>query len=88
MKISKEFILREIAGNYIVVPFGENAISFKAMITLNKTGAFLWRQLEEERTEEELLSTMLKEYDIDSKIAKADIQQFIEKLQTAGILKI
>lgn len=88
MKISKEFILREIAGNYIVVPFGENAISFKAMITLNKTGVFLWKQLEEERTEEELLAAILEEYDIDCKIAKADIVQFIQKLKTNGILKI
>lgn len=88
MKISKEFVLREIAENYIVVPFGENAISFKAMITLNKTGAFLWKQLEEERTEEELLANMLEEYDIESETAKADIGQFIEKLETNGILNI
>lgn len=87
MKILKEFVLREVAGNYIVVPFGENAVSFKAMITLNKTGAFLWRQLEEERTEEELLAAILEEYDIDSEIAKADIAQFVERLQAAGILK-
>ena len=87
MRISKEFVLREIAGNYIVVPFGENAVSFKAMITLNKTGAFLWRKLEEEITEEELLAAIIEEYDIDSERAKADIAQFIEKLQTANILK-
>lgn len=88
MRISKEFVLREIAGNYIVVPFGENAVSFKAMITLNKTGAFLWKKLEEERTEEELLAAILEEYDIDYETAKADITQFIERLQTAGILKV
>jgi hypothetical protein len=88
VKISKEFVLREIAGNYIVVPFGEKAVSFRAMITLNKTGAFLWKQLEEERTEEELLAAILEEYDIDSKTAKADIAKFIKKIQTAGILKI
>lgn len=88
MRISKEFVLREIAGNHIVVPFGENSVSFKAMITLNKTGAFLWKQLEEEKTEEELLAAILEEYDIDYETAKADIAQFIEKLQTASILKV
>ena len=87
MKISTEFALREVAGNYIVVPFGENVVSFNAMITLNETGAFLWKQLEEERTEQELLMAMLEEYDIDNKTAKADIAKFINKLDAAGILK-
>ena len=88
MKISKEFALREIAGNYIVVPFGENSVSFKAMITLNETGAFLWRQLEAEKTEQELLTVLLEEYDIDSETAKQDVEKFVEKLKSAGIINL
>lgn len=87
MKISKEFALREIAENYIVVPLGENAISFNAMITLNETGAFLWKQLENEKTEQQLLAAVLEEYDIDAETAKADIAKFIEKLKANSILK-
>lgn len=88
MKISKEFALREIAGNYIVVPFGDNTVNFKAMITLNETGAFLWRQLEKEKTKEELLTSMLEEYEVDSDTAKTDIIQFVERLKAANILEI
>ena len=87
MKILEEFVLREVAGNYIVVPFGENAVSFKAMITLNETGAFLWMQLEEEKTQEELLEAFLQEYEIDRQTAEADISKFIEKVESAGILE-
>lgn len=87
MKISKEFALREIAGNYIVVPFGDRAVSFKSMVTLNETGAFLWKQLEEEKTEEELIAAMLEEYDIQYETAKADIIKFLEKLKTAKVLE-
>ncbi len=87
MKISKEFALREIAGNYIVIPVGENAVDFKAMITLNETGAFLWKQLQEEKTHRELLDAMLEEYDVDKGTANTDIEKFIEKLKTAGILE-
>lgn len=87
MKISKEFVLKEIAGNYVVLPFGENAVSFKAMITLNYTAAFLWKQLEVEKNKNELLTAMLKEYDIDRKIAEQDILEFIEQLKVNGILE-
>lgn len=87
MKISKEFVLREIAGNYVVLPFGENAVSFKAMITLNYTGAFLWKQLEVEKNKDELLAAMLEEYDIDTKIAEQDMAEFIDSLKVNGILE-
>jgi hypothetical protein len=86
MKISNEFALREIAGNFIVVPVGEKAVSFKAMITLNETGSFLWRQLEEEKTEQDLLNALLEEYDIDSETANIDIHKFLAKLKAANIL--
>lgn len=88
MKISKEFAMREIAGNYIVIPVGEKSMDFNAMITLNETGAFLWKQLEEEKNEQELLNLMLEEYEIDDKTAEADLEKFVEKLDAAGILEL
>ena len=87
MKISKEFAMREVAGNYIVIPVGEKTVNFNAMITLNETGAFLWKQLEEEKNKQELLNLMLEEYEVDNKTAEADIDKFVEKLETAGILE-
>lgn len=87
MKISKEFAMREIAGNFIVIPVGEKTVNFNAMITLNETGAFLWKQLEEEKDKQELLNLMLEEYEVDNKTAEADIDKFVEKLETAGILE-
>lgn len=87
MKISNEFALREVAGNFIVVPFGKKAVSFNAMITLNESGAFLWKQLEEEKTEQELTNAMLQEYNVDYETAKADIAAFLVKLRTASIIE-
>lgn len=87
MKISKEFAMREIAGNYIVIPVGEKTVNFNAMITLNETGAFLWKQLEEEKNKQELLDLMLEEYEVDNKTAESDIEKFVEKLEAAGILE-
>ena len=42
MKIKEGFILREVAGNYIVVAVGSAVKQFNGVITLNETGAFLW----------------------------------------------
>jgi hypothetical protein len=87
MKIAEGFSLRTIAGNNVVVPVGEKNISFKGMIALNDSGAFLWKLLHSETSEEELLQAMFQKYEIDKAIAKSDIHKFIIILKDAGILE-
>ena len=45
MKIVKEYILREIAGEYILVPTGETTQEFNGMITISETAKFIWENL-------------------------------------------
>ena len=40
MKLKQGFILRQVAGENVVVPAGD-ALNLNMMITLNSTGAFL-----------------------------------------------
>ena len=55
IKIKDNFMLREVAGSYAVVPVGNASTSFKGMISLNETGAFLWRHLAKGITKEDLV---------------------------------
>ncbi|RAV20725.1 PqqD family protein [Paenibacillus contaminans] len=87
MKISQGFSLRNIAGSNIVVPVGTAGVSFKGMITLNGSGAFLWKQLETDKTEEQLLQAMQAEYEVDEQTAKTDVGQFVGTLRHAGLLE-
>ncbi len=86
MKIAEGFLLKSIAGTNIIVPTGSNTVSFGNVITLNETGVFLWKQLENDTTEENLVNSMLKEYDIDKATAKADVSDFVGRLKEAGLL--
>lgn len=86
MRIKDGFILRKVADSYIAVATGEESISFNAMVTTNETGAFLWEKLKNETTEEELLTAMLSEYDVDEQTAKADIAEFLGKLRDGKLL--
>lgn len=86
MKIKDNFLLKEIAGNYMVVPVGNELVDMNCMITLNESGAFLWKSLSEETTREEVLEAMLKEYDVDKETALSDIDEFIEGLRNMGAL--
>ena len=48
MRITKEFVLREIAGDYIIIPTGKTVFDFNGLITLNEVGVSLWKMLQNE----------------------------------------
>lgn len=87
MKISTDYVIREIAGEYIIVPTGKAAMKLNGMITVNETGVFLWKELQEGTTEEELVSAMCEEFDVDEVTARADVREFLEKLSAEEILE-
>ena len=86
MRIVDGFLLKTIADQRVVVPLGTNTVSFRLIITLNDTGAFLWEQLQSDNTEEGLVKALLSEYDVDEKTASSDVAEFIKKLTDANLL--
>ena len=86
MKINKEFILRQIAGDNIIVPTGKTVLEFNGVVSVNEVGASLWNMLQKEVTFEELAQGILNEYDVEESVAKQDIREFLDKLNENGIL--
>ncbi len=86
MKTKEGFMLRQVAGKDIVVAVGAASVDFNALISLNETGAFLWKLLEKGACYDELLSKMLIEYDIDEKTARADIDSFLMTAKKAELI--
>ena len=87
MKLKEGYVLREVAGNYIVVAVGDAVKNFNGIINLNESAAFLWKLLFEDVTEEQLVEKLLEEYEVDEQTAKKDVKAFIDKLTTAKLLK-
>lgn len=86
MKLKDGYLLRNVAGVSIVVPVAERVIEFKGMMTLNETGAFLWEQLQEEKTKEQLLAVLLEEFEVEEQMAEQDLQEFLLKLNDVNVL--
>lgn len=80
MKIKEGFIIREVGGEFIVVPIGETGKSFHGMVKLNESGAFLWRFFCAEHTQEEAVKALTEEYDVDEETAKKDVAAFVAAL--------
>lgn len=85
MKIKDGFLLRQVAGQAVVLPVGGD-LDLNMMITLNDTGAFLWEKLTEETDEAALVAALLAEYDVDEATAHRAVSAFVEKLNGHGFL--
>lgn len=81
MKIKEGFLLRNVAGNNVVVPIGQATLDFNGMMSLNDTGAFLFKKMIEGTTREKLIEDVMKEYEIDESLAQKDVDDFIKKVE-------
>lgn len=81
MKIKEGFMLRQVAESWVVVPMGNEELDFNGMITLNETGAFLWKQLGKDCTREELIKALMEEYEVTEERASAGVDKFLELIE-------
>lgn len=51
-----------------------------SVFTLNETGAFIWEQIDGQRTVEMIINALTKEYDIDNETAKNDVFSLIDNM--------
>ena len=86
MKIKDGFILRTVAGTNLVVAVGERSREFNKMMKLNNTAAFLWQQMTEECTEEQLTAALVREYEVTPEVAAWDVSGFVASLREASVL--
>ena len=86
MKIKEGFLLREVAGQTVVLPVGGD-LDLNMMITLNGTGAFLWERLLSETDEAGLVDALLQEYDVDEVTARNSVAAFVKKLNDNGFVE-
>ena len=86
MKIKKELVKRDIAGDTILVPVGKTVYDSNGLFILNELGSFLWDRLEKAEDEDELLHAVLDEYEVTEETARKDLRTFLDKLREMGIL--
>lgn len=86
MKLKDGFLLRQVAGQTVVLPVSGD-LDLNMMITLNDTGAFLWERLQNEIDEVALAAALLEEYDVDEATAKNSVAAFVKKLHDNGFLE-
>lgn len=86
MTIKKELIKRDIAGEVFLVPVGQSMYDSNGLFILSELGAFLWDLLPQAEDVDTLVHAVLREYEVDGATARADIVEFLKKLEAMGIV--
>ena len=87
MKLKKNFVLRDVADVWAVLPTAADTLNFDGMLTLNDSGAMLWKQLEQGADQDALVKALLEAYEVSREQASADVETFMATLAEAGCLE-
>ncbi len=86
MKVRDQFVLRTIAGEPLLIPVGEAAITTKGLIALSESGALLYERLKDGCTQEVLVNALLEEYDVSRQDAVRDVENFLNQMRELNML--
>lgn len=87
MKIKGDFIRREVAGEILLVPVGQTALEFNGMITMDDTADLIWQLLTKGASREQILESILNQFEIDEETASKDLDEFLTTMKTDGFLE-
>ena len=88
MKLKDQLTLREVAGQYVIIPTGERVREVTSIVYISSSAAYLWDYMKDhEFTREDLVARVMEHYTgVTEEQAGADIDKFLKTLADNNIL--
>ena len=90
MKIKSGYVVRMVAGQYLALPVGARSRELHGVIAMNGISAFLWEQMQTDKTQQELAEVLMKKFEkdnVDEAKALAAVAKFVELLKREDMLE-
>ena len=85
MKLKNGFMLKELAGEYVVVSV-DTRLNLNGMITLNETAKTIWQSLEKGAEMQDIVKALTDEFEVDEAAALSAAESFVVKLKELDFL--
>ena len=85
-KIKSGYVLREIEGEFLAIPFAPE-LNSSNIIILNPVSGLLWERLQTECTLPQLVKAVTEIFTIDAATAQCDIEEFLQTLKENDMLE-
>lgn len=86
MKAKDGFVLRNIVGEHVLMPTGDNINQFNGAVLFNEQAAFLWEKLQNPVSRDDLLQALLSVYNVDEATAARDLDAVLEKMRGFSLI--
>ena len=87
MKLNKNFVLRNIAGESMLIPVGEASGKVNGIISLNGSGVLIWNALSENFDRDLAARKLTEEYEVGFDKALEDVDAFIGRMSELGLVE-
>jgi hypothetical protein len=87
-KKSPTMVFRKIADEYVLVPIRREAADLEKIYTLNDVGAFVWEQIDGERTVQQIVDLVAEEYAVAAEQAERDVIEYMGLLSGIGAVMV
>lgn len=85
-KANPNYILREIAGEAVLVAIGAEIADFCGIVTLNTSAKVIWKALEQGATKQQLVQKLLETFELTEERAEEDVEKVLQLLQEHGMI--
>ncbi|MGN0543129.1 MAG: PqqD family protein [Acutalibacteraceae bacterium] len=86
MTVNKDFVVRTVAGETMLIPVGKNVLKYNGIFTLSESGAMIYKLLCEGKADEEIIAALNESFDADEATLRNDFDEFIQQLKDAEII--
>lgn len=86
MHLKYKFEIMELGDQIVAIPIEKDICDFRGVIKMNETSAFIFRLLEKEVTEQEIVESLEREYDAPQNVLVDEVKKNIAELNEKGLL--
>lgn len=86
MKKAEGYLLRALADEFVLVPYGKKTETVEEVITLSETAAFIYEQLETENSLDGIVQKVSEAYQVSKDVVYTDVQEVLRFLKDKGIV--
>lgn len=87
MRIKQGFVMRDVAGQAVVIATGDASRDFHGMVKFNQTAAVVWQGVEERLDVKAIAERLEAEYDVETGRAIADVEALLARMREQGFVE-
>lgn len=76
-----EVVARKVSDEFILVPLSDDIADMDSIYTMNEVGAFIWENINGERTINDIVGEVLNEFEVSPDEAENDVLAFFDDIK-------